>query len=89
MALIVDNISLLCVYFLINFVCEQRVRTYTVSLQQKSNLICLILKNKRIMEYEEDDYYSPTDWEREYGESDEDYAERLQDLEDWMEYFDD
>ena len=41
------------------------------------------------MEYEEDDYYSPTDWEREYGESDEDYAERLQDLEDWMESFDD
>ena len=41
------------------------------------------------MEYEEDDYYSPTDWEREYGESDEEYSDRLQDLEDWMESFDD
>ena len=39
-------------------------------------------------EEEYDDYYSPTDWEREPGESDEDYAERLQDLEDDMDSFD-
>ena len=37
---------------------------------------------------EYDDYYSPTDWEREPGESDEDYADRLQDLEDYMDSFD-
>ena len=35
-----------------------------------------------------EDYYSPTDWERESNESDEDYSERMQDLEDWMEAFD-
>lgn len=35
-----------------------------------------------------EDYYSPTDWERETNESDEDYSERMQDLEDWMESFD-
>lgn len=39
-------------------------------------------------EEENDDYYSPTDWEREYNESDEDYEERIQDLEDFMESFD-
>lgn len=39
-------------------------------------------------EEEYDDYYSPTDWERELGESDEDYADRLQDLEDYMGSFD-
>ena len=34
---------------------------------------------------EEEDYYSPTDWEREPGESDEDYADRIQDLNDFLE----
>lgn len=34
------------------------------------------------------DYYSPTDWDREPGESDEDYEERVQDLEDYLESFD-
>ena len=33
------------------------------------------------------DYYSPTDWEREPRESDEDYKERIQDLEDYLESF--
>ena len=43
-------------------------------------------------DYEDDtdseDYYSPTDWEKEPNESDEDYAERIQDLEDWLDNFD-
>lgn len=34
-----------------------------------------------------DDYYSPTDWDRDPDESDEDYDERTQDLEDYLEYF--
>lgn len=33
---------------------------------------------------DDDDYYSPTDWDRDYGESDEDYQERMEDLEDYM-----
>lgn len=37
---------------------------------------------------EYDDYYSPTDWNREPGESDEEYEERVQDLEDYLESFD-
>lgn len=40
-------------------------------------------------ENEDEDYYSPTDWEREPGESDEDYQERLQDLEDMMDSWND
>lgn len=52
----------------------------------------LSLIKKYIMNYEDeeeyDDYYSPTDWERESGESDEDYADRLQELEDYMDSFD-
>ena len=35
----------------------------------------------------DDDYYSPTDWDRDPYESDEDYDERTQDLEDYLEYF--
>ena len=44
---------------------------------------------KDIDENEDEDYYSPTDWEREPGESDEDYQERLQDLEDMMDSWND
>lgn len=33
----------------------------------------------------DDDYYSPTDWERDPTESDTDYEERTQDLTDWLE----
>lgn len=40
--------------------------------------------------YDEDDFRddeaSDMDWERHAGESDEDYRERMQDLEDYMEY---
>ncbi|MBO7601501.1 MAG: hypothetical protein J6S94_00540 [Bacteroidaceae bacterium] len=35
-------------------------------------------------EEEDDDFYSPTSWERESGESDEDYEDRKQDLEDYL-----
>ena len=38
-------------------------------------------------EDEEEDYYSPTDWDREPDERDEDYAERIQDLEDFLDYY--
>ena len=37
---------------------------------------------------EEEDYYSPTDWGQEENESDEDYADRLEDLEDYVESLD-
>lgn len=40
-------------------------------------------------EEEEDDVYTPTGWERESGESEEDYLDRIQDQNDWAEYFDD
>ncbi len=43
---------------------------------------------QNIDDEELEDYYSPTDWEREPGESDEDYEERIQDLEDFLESFD-
>ncbi len=33
--------------------------------------------------------YSPTSWDQLPGESDEDYADRVQDQEDWLESFDD
>ena len=39
-------------------------------------------------EEEDDEYYSPTDWSRDYGESDEDYEDRMQDLEDYAESLD-
>lgn len=39
-------------------------------------------------EYDDDDYYSPTDWDREPNESDEDYEERMENLEDYLESFD-
>lgn len=42
----------------------------------------------QIDDEENEDYYSPTDWDREPNESDEDYAERVQDLEDYLESFD-
>ena len=35
----------------------------------------------------DDDYYSPTDWDRDPDEFDEDYEDRTQDLEDYLEYF--
>ncbi len=38
---------------------------------------------------QDDDYYSPTDWERQPDESDEDYEERMQDLEDLMDSWND
>lgn len=49
----------------------------------------LSLSDENEDEYEEDDdYYSPTDWEREPDESDEDYRERMEDLNDLLEYND-
>ena len=47
--------------------------------------------NNNDQDFEENkdkDYYSPTDWEREPGESDEDYKERIEDLESYMESYD-
>ncbi|NPD82353.1 hypothetical protein HPS57_10275 [Prevotella sp. PINT] len=38
---------------------------------------------------EEFDDYTPTSWERQDDETDEDYEERTQDQEDWLESFDD
>ena len=38
---------------------------------------------------EEEDDYSPTSWERDRYESDEDYKDRMQDQEDYLEYGDD
>lgn len=35
---------------------------------------------------EDDDYYSPTDWDREPEESDQDYEDRVTDLQDWLEH---
>lgn len=37
----------------------------------------------------EDDFYTPTGWEREHGESDEDYNERTEDMESWLENIND
>lgn len=34
-------------------------------------------------------FYSPTSWNRNRSESEEDYLERIQDQEDWLESFDD
>ncbi len=43
--------------------------------------------------YEEDeeveDFYSPTSWDKDPYETDEEYLERIQDQEDWLESFDD
>lgn len=35
------------------------------------------------------DYYSPTSWDRDPFESDDDYQERIQDQEDLLDYFND
>lgn len=35
---------------------------------------------------EEEDPYSPTSWDKDPYESDEDYQDRIQDQEDWLEY---
>lgn len=35
----------------------------------------------------DEDYYSPTDWEKDPFETDEEYEERIQDQEDLLEYF--
>lgn len=45
----------------------------------------LLAKTKSIMNED----YSPTSWDQLPGESDEDYADRVQDPEDWLESFDD
>ena len=37
---------------------------------------------------DEEDYYSPTSWERDPDETDEEYQDRMQDQEDFLEYFD-
>lgn len=37
---------------------------------------------------DEEDYYSPTSWDRDPDETDEEYMERMQDQEDFLEYFD-
>lgn len=36
---------------------------------------------------EEEDYYSHTSWERHPGESEEDYNDRIEDQEDFMDYY--
>lgn len=38
-------------------------------------------------QYNDDDEYSPTSWERDYGESDESYAERIEDQESLVDYY--
>ena len=40
-------------------------------------------------EEEEEDFFSPTSWDKDPFESDEEYLERIQDQEDWLESFDD
>ena len=40
-------------------------------------------------DHDEDEEFSPTSWDRDPYESDEDYEERMQDQEDWLESFDD
>lgn len=35
---------------------------------------------------DDDDYYSPTAWDQDPTESDTDYEERTEDLNDWLEY---
>lgn len=37
-------------------------------------------------EDEEEDYYSPTSWGRDSYETDEDYEDRIQDQEDYLDY---
>ena len=39
--------------------------------------------------HNDDEPFSPTSWERDPYESDEDYEERIQDQEDYLESFDD
>lgn len=36
----------------------------------------------------DDDFYSPTSWDKDPFETDEDYQDRIQDQEDLLEYFD-
>lgn len=38
---------------------------------------------------EEEDYYSPTSWNRDPDESDEDYKERMENQEDYIDYSND
>ena len=40
-------------------------------------------------ENEEEDNYSPTSWDPDPYETNEEYLERIQDQEDWLESFDD
>lgn len=48
-------------------------------------------KQKSIEDFElsedEEDYYSPTSWDREPDETDEEYQDRMQDQEDFLEHF--
>lgn len=37
----------------------------------------------------EEDFFSPTSWDKDPFESDEEYLERIQDQEDWLESLDD
>lgn len=39
------------------------------------------------VDLDDDDVYTPTGWEREYGESEEDYRERMEDQESLLEYY--
>lgn len=38
---------------------------------------------------DDDDMFSPTSWDKDLFETDEEYEERIQDQEDMMEYYDD
>ena len=38
---------------------------------------------------DEEDFFSPTSWDKDPFESDEEYLERIQDQEDWLESLDD
>jgi hypothetical protein len=52
-----------------------------------TNTIKYIIMSRRHYD-DEEDYYSPTSWERDPDETDEEYQDRMQDQEDLLEYFD-
>lgn len=52
-----------------------------------SNPSKVMYSSKWDEEDNDDDYYSPTSWEREPGESDEDYNDRMEDQDSLMDYF--
>ena len=39
------------------------------------------------VDLDDDNVFTPTGWEQEYGESDEDYQERMEDQESLLEYY--